>query len=513
MYDQEPVTLHSISLFSEEEEAPLLDAEILTENNRHILADAKNLTTIFLSRLDSPKSETDESIEWPDLSQARGPYAALINRLQLVSDERLLLILALLPHFAPSELTNATKSVRQGLLINHALIGGYVHPATLNYIPNIRTLLFLSAGADYDKLANSFMKSILSGRLMAEQIISLKSFGVADQLITESDLIPQIATEYVHHLLYGREARPDFGEDFPAEQVTTALEWDKHIFLPEKTRTEVLLLRDTIAAVSNAGAVNPNLAKGLPALLYGPPGTGKTLTAVALGKMTGYPVFRIDLARIVSKYVGETEKRLALVFERAEGKNWILFFDEADVLFGKRTGVGDAHDRYANLLTAYLLQRMEDYRGVSLLSTNFKDNIDPAMGRRFLYTIFFPEPTHEERMKIWETAIPKGFTYEDGLKVKTLAQAELTGAQINTILKLAALRGAKRNDYKVLANDLKYFAILEYGKKRVSSKVRNWPNEQLLGFGKPLPLEDPTLAGRVHHVSDLFSFANINLFE
>jgi SpoVK/Ycf46/Vps4 family AAA+-type ATPase len=122
----------------------------------------------------------------------------------------------------------------------------------------------------------------------------------------------------------------------------------------------------------------------------GPSGTGKTLAAEILSKSTGLDLYRIDLSRVVSKYIGETEKNLSRIFDAAENHNWILFFDEADALFGKRTDVKDSHDRFANSQVTYLLGRMEEYEGLSILSTNFKKNIDDAFVRRFQSVISFP---------------------------------------------------------------------------------------------------------------------------
>src|SRR5690606_11585436 len=120
---------------------------------------------------------------------------------------------------------------------------------------------------------------------------------------------------------------------------------------------------------------------GYRTLFYGPPGTGKTLTAMLLGKEFQRNVFRIDLSQVVSKYIGETEKNLEKIFQRAANKEWILFFDEADALFGKRTSVKDAHDRYANQEVSYLLQRVEDFPGLVILASNYKNNIDKAFVR------------------------------------------------------------------------------------------------------------------------------------
>src|SRR5690606_1665724 len=143
------------------------------------------------------------------------------------------------------------------------------------------------------------------------------------------------------------------------------------------------------------------LNPGFRVLFHGPPGTGKTLTASLLGKYTGKEVYKIDLSMVVSKFIGETEKNLANLFDKAENKDWILFFDEADALFGKRTNVRDAHDKYANQEVSFLLQRTETYAGLVILATNFKNNIDDAFARRFQSHIYFPSPAFGERLKIW----------------------------------------------------------------------------------------------------------------
>ncbi len=153
--------------------------------------------------------------------------------------------------------------------------------------------------------------------------------------------------------------------------------------------------------------MNNRLRKGYRSLFYGPPGTGKTFTAGLLGKHTGKEVYKIDLSMVVSKYIGETEKNLELLFARAEDKGWILFFDEADALFGKRTNVRDAHDKYANQEVSYLLQRIEDYNGLIILATNMKNNIDDAFIRRFNSILKFPFPEAAERAAIWQKSFPK----------------------------------------------------------------------------------------------------------
>jgi SpoVK/Ycf46/Vps4 family AAA+-type ATPase len=179
---------------------------------------------------------------------------------------------------------------------------------------------------------------------------------------------------------------------------------------------------------------------GYRALFYGPPGTGKTLTATLLGKYTGKEVFRIDLSRVISKYIGETEKNLSKLFDKAENKNWLLFFDEADALFGKRTGIRDAHDKYANQEVAYLLQRIEGYNGLVILASNQRNNIDDAFIRRFQAIIHFPMPRPEERLMIWQKAFPPQIEIAQEVDWQFVASKyELTGAGILNVAHFCAL--------------------------------------------------------------------------
>lgn len=148
-------------------------------------------------------------------------------------------------------------------------------------------------------------------------------------------------------------------------------------------------------------------ARGVRMLFSGPPGTGKTLSAEVMANVLGVDLLEVDLSSVVSKWIGETEKNLADIFNAAETTRAVLFFDEADALFGKRTEVSDAHDRYANLETAYLLSRIERYDGLAILATNYRQNIDAAFSRRLDFIIEFEEPGFEERVKLWQCHIPK----------------------------------------------------------------------------------------------------------
>jgi AAA+ superfamily predicted ATPase len=190
-----------------------------------------------------------------------------------------------------------------------------------------------------------------------------------------------------------------------------------------------------------------SLGKGLSVLFAGPSGTGKTMAAEIIAGALGLDLYKIDLSTVVSKYIGETEKNLSRIFIEAETSNAILFFDEADALFGKRSEVKDSHDRYANIEIGYLLQRMEEYEGVVILATNFRKNMDEAFVRRLHFTVEFPFPNEEDRHRIWERIWPQDTPRSSELDLGFMARRfELTGGNIRNIALAAAFLAADNSN-------------------------------------------------------------------
>jgi ATPase family associated with various cellular activities (AAA) len=182
---------------------------------------------------------------------------------------------------------------------------------------------------------------------------------------------------------------------------------------------------------------------GLSVLFSGPPGTGKTIAAEVLANDLDVDLYKVDLSGVVSKYVGETEKNLSRIFAEARSSNAILFFDEADALFGKRTEVSDAHDRYANIETSYLLQKMEEYEGIVVLATNLRQNIDDAFTRRIRFIVEFPFPEADDRRRIWQTLFPPAAPLAADVDLARLAkELPVTGANIRNIVLNAAFLAA-----------------------------------------------------------------------
>ncbi|MDS0283963.1 AAA family ATPase [Haloarcula onubensis] len=247
----------------------------------------------------------------------------------------------------------------------------------------------------------------------------------------------------------GCRAQSADGLDELSQQIDPASDWDD-IHLREKAERELELVREHIArrarVYSEWGfAEKFSRGTGVVALFKGKSGTGKTMAAEVLANDVGMDLYKIDLSSVISKYIGETEENLERIFEAAEQSNAILLFDEADSIFGDRAEVSDATDRYANVEVNYLLQRIESYDGVVLLTTNYATNIDDAFQRRIDHTISFREPKEDTRDAIWRGIFPDAAPTED-IDYDLLAQLDLTGGQIKSVGQTTAVLAAADGD-------------------------------------------------------------------
>ncbi len=265
-----------------------------------------------------------------------------------------------------------------------------------------------------------------------------------------------------------------------ARQIHPRYGWEDIVLPPD----QLMLLHEIVGAVLSrplvfeAWGVGRKLAAsyGVTMLFAGPPGTGKTMAAEVIASDLGLELYKIDLSTIVSKYIGETEKNLERIFNEARSSNAILFFDEADAIFGKRSEVKDAHDRYANIEVSYLLQRMEAYDGVTILATNLRANLDEAFTRRLQFAVDFPFPEEEYRLRIWQTLFPPGVPRAPDLDLAMLARRfKLAGGAIRNIIVNATFLAAADGQCVGMAH-------LMHGARRELQKMGRLLNEKDLEF-------------------------------
>lgn len=383
--------------------------------------------------------ERIEKIPFPDFSGSKEPLALFIKNEDLSFEEIVCLLIALVPHLKPDFFDQIMHAFFDQPT-DFYLIGGVRGKQFRGFIPTGETVLFVLAG---DNLEKRLHEQQLFGEdhIFARKRILWLEDAPAGEPAMSGKII--MSAEYIDSLTTGKISRPRFGINFPARLIDTEREW-KDLVLNEHTMKQLgdlqnwVLHGNTLLQDWNMKHI---IKPGYRVLFYGSPGTGKTLAATLLGKYTGKDVYKIDLSTIVSKFIGETEKNLSSLFTTAESHEWILFFDEADALFGKRTGVRDAHDKYANQEVSYLLQRVETYPGLVILASNFRDNMDEAFIRRFQSVIYFPKPHSDERLKIWQNALPSQLVLDHSVTLKNIAaQYELTGSNIINIVQQVCLK-------------------------------------------------------------------------
>lgn len=367
-------------------------------------------------------------------------------------EEYVILLLALAPHLQPNFLDTTLRRVLPASG-DFPEIGGVRDKESRGFLPTGETALFLLAGDDLDK--RFAVQRILSPAhwLARENVVRLEPAREGEPYWSGRLLLDPEAIEL---FTLGEVAAPPFSASFPAREIDTEMTWEDLVLSPEVMEQIEELKRwiEHHETLRRAWGMSSKIKPGYRVLFHGPPGTGKTLTATLLGRYTGRRVFRVDLSTVVSKYVGETEKNLAALFDKAAHKQWILFFDEADALFGKRTGVKDAHDRYANQEVSYLLQRVEEFDGLVILASNFRANMDEAFLRRFNAIIHFPFPSEAERAAIWRTSLPPHVQFENGTDLPALlARFELSGGGIINVVQHACLATIARGSTTLRLSD------------------------------------------------------------
>lgn len=441
----------------------------LTNNARDLALELDWLSIVIDTRLSLyfAKESTYKSIyeiQAPDFSQSQSVYANFVNHYGCTLEERLIIAIATAPMIKPEILD---VFFTQNATFNRGFteFGGVKGAHHGGFIPTIETALFLLAE---NNLGNRFqLQDVFSGE---------HYFGRDDILLTDAVAVNEpwtcgairLSKEYQELFTKGTARKPNFSKSFPAKLITTQLEWGD-LILPSKTLAQIEELKiwiDNEKVLMQDWNLQPKLRPGHRGIFYGPPGTGKTMSACLLGKLTGRDVYRIDLSMVVSKYIGETEENLAKVFDQAENKNWILFFDEADALFGSRVKTESSNDMFANQQVSYLLQRIEDFNGVIVLSTNLKSNMDTAFLRRFESIIYFKVPDVKEREILWQKGFSDQSQLEEKISIPELAEKyELTGATIMNIVRFASLMAIKRKSTIIQLKDIQIAVRREYSKE------------------------------------------------
>jgi hypothetical protein len=398
------------------------------------------LTRLIDYRLNNPSGQ--QIPDMPDIKKWRLPVKKFIkdHALDKDRDSCTLLLIGLAPHAVPQLFDRAIqdKLKESG---DFPEIGGIRGKNFRGFLPTGQTAVFLLAGDDMIRRAKVEQLFWSNNNFAKQKILWLEELPSGEPTISGKIIM---ALDYIDLFLFGASAPPHFGTNFPAKKITTELTSEDIVMNSDVKRHYKHLKQwiDFNPPLMKEWGMQKRLRQGYRVLFYGPAGTGKTLTANVLGNETKKDVYKIDLSMVVSKYIGQTEKNLELLFARAEDKDWILFFDEADALFGKRTGVRDAHDKYANQEVSYLLQRIEDFNGLVILSTNMKNNIDNAFIRRFNDIVKFTIPTENERKEIWEKSFPDESDFK-GIP-EHVKKYELTGGNIINVIHFAGIQAVEK---------------------------------------------------------------------
>jgi len=413
-----------------------------------------------------------EDIPVPDLTEIDCPYAAKIRYWDLDIYARLALVLALAPHIRP-EVLDIFFGKNQIYDRGFTEFGGVIDKGHSGFLPTGQTFCFLVTATEPELKRQALEALGRDSILITEQVLEL---GQAEPYLPRLNGILSINDWWVHYFITGNHPEIENSASFPAQKISTNMEWED-VVLSDMVMEQVGEINTWLEhgeMLMKEWGLYKKIKPGYRSLFYGSPGTGKTLTASLLGKTSGRDVYRVDLSMIISKYIGETEKNLSKLFDTAQHKNWILFFDEADALFGKRTATNSSNDRYANEQTAYLLQRVEDFPGVVILSSNLRGNMDDAFTRRFQSIIHFPMPSPEERYQLWKNAFSGTCTLHPDIDLYQLAEEyELAGGSIINVLRFCALSVIKRGDTVVTRDELLTGLRREFKKANKTLSITN----------------------------------------
>ncbi len=380
----------------------------------------------------------EKAVSIEELRQNISNFSFLPSYLKMSFEENIVLLLALMPHISPQTL-DLFFMQNKDLDRPYTEFGGWKGTSHSGFIPTGETAAFLLSVGHPEKREEVIRILSKDHWFYKENILRCEGQGEGEPFLSGMLRV----SDEVLAKIYGISYEPEYNSNFPAKRVSTPLNWDD-LVLPYNLREElndITLWLHHQQEIKDQWQLNRLIKPGYRCLFYGPPGTGKTLTATLLGKQNDMDVYRVDLSMIVSKFIGETEKNLAKVFDKAQQHHWILFFDEADALFGQRTETQSSNDRHANQEVAYLLQRIEDFPGMVILATNLKENIDEAFFRRFQSALYFPMPDQRSRYQLWKKMIPEAWLHENkDVLLQEASTFNLSGGSMVNVIQTCAVK-------------------------------------------------------------------------
>ncbi len=375
----------------------------------------------------------------PSLPSSNSYYGKFILENKLTPIERGLLIIGLAIYYRPLVFNELLKIARNNQM-GDSRIGGVINNTQMYFIPTGETAIFL--------LTNGSLKE----RMMVLDVLnpqhwlfekSILSFDFNEYNLPLSYYPFSLTKDYLEFFSTGKFNSPDYSTQFPASKVEVTMDWDD-VVISDKLRTEINDLEYWIQFeddLFNKYGWGKKIKRGYKVIFHGPSGTGKTMVAGLIGKKYGKEVYRVDVSQLSSKYIGETEKNIENLFQQGKNKNWILFFDEGETLFSKRSNSGGNNERYGNQQVGFLLQKIEDHPGIVILATNLKGNLDEAFLRRFQKMIYFELPDETSRWQLWSKSFENTIPLAPDIDLKSIAKEfELVGGQIINVVKQIIIR-------------------------------------------------------------------------
>ncbi|SER66877.1 ATP-binding protein [Pedobacter rhizosphaerae] len=395
---------------------------------------------------------TPDEIPVPNQSDYPSDLHDFLIAKKLNTAERVILALTIAPEVKP-QILDMFFTRNSNLDRGFSEFGGSKTSQHSGFIPTAETAAFL-LGTDLEHRFELYHIFDTEHFLFSQQILLLAELPQGEPLWSAK---LSIHSDYLKLLTTGKRPKPLYSVSLPAKQLITQLN-QQDLIVGKKVREQIREIHNWLLhqqTIMQDWGMSRLLKPGYCSLFYGPPGTGKTLAAMLIAKSVQQDIYRVDLTLLASKYIGETEKNINKLFEKAKAQNWILYFQETEALFGKRTAGSNSSGQYPQLHTAFLRQCIEDYPGLIIISADLKANVDEAFLRISQSIIHFPLPNPAQRLQLWQQALPGQLHLCEDIDLSDIAQEfELSGADIINIIRSIALKSMGNKDSSITKNDL-----------------------------------------------------------